>query len=162
MAEYPDEINDFHITLSTLAGIKDVCSGIDNLEGIKAADLSTTEFSHLPIATLLRTNGGLTDELMLQFEFRIDRSPESLDSVEFLSWFFRDQARSGIKIQLRTFALPPETAQGKQLGQTLKFHIDYFFDEMPETLQPILDKIRVLDDSLKLAINLYHIPVKNI
>lgn len=162
MGEYPTEINDFHFTLYNLSGIEDVCSGIDNLEEVKRSDLFRADLSHLPIAALLRTNGGYEDELLLQFEFGIDNSKESLISLEFLSWFFRDQARSGEKIQLRTFALPPDSPEGRQLGHTLKFHIDYFFDEITDTLQPVLDKVKALNDSLKLFISLYKVPVKDI
>ncbi|MFN0254947.1 hypothetical protein [Pedobacter ureilyticus] len=118
------------------------------------------ELSHLPIATLLRTSGGLPDEVMLQFEFTIDKSPESINTMEFLSWFVRDQAKSGRKIQLRTFALPPQGPFGVQLGTTLKFHIDYFLIEPSGNLQFILDKVSELLQSLDYSINIYQIPKK--
>nr|WP_294789080.1 hypothetical protein [uncultured Flavobacterium sp.] len=160
MSQYPIEIELFQKTIVSLKGIENVCSGIDNLEGIKGSELGSLEFSHLPIATLLRTDGGLQDEVMLQFEFTIDRSNESLISLEFLSWFVRDQSRNGMLLQLRSFALPPKTSDRFQIGETLKFHIDYFIENAPETLQPILDKISDLNTSLELFIKLYEIPLK--
>ncbi|GEP89098.1 hypothetical protein SAMN05660909_01813 [Chitinophaga terrae (ex Kim and Jung 2007)] len=155
MSEYPKEIALFQQTLGSLKGIENVCSGIDNLDGITADVLGSPELAHLPVATLRRTNGGLPNEVMLQFEFTIDRSADSLQSLEFLSWFFRDQARSGERLQLRTFALPPQTPNGIQLGQTLKFHIDYFIEDAPDTLQPILDRIAKINGSLETFIKIY-------
>ncbi|NIG54651.1 hypothetical protein [Chitinophaga sp. Cy-1792] len=162
MNQYPEEITRFHHTLDSLQGINDVCSGIDNLEEIKKADLSNPAFAHLPAGTLLRTDGGLPGEVMLQFEFTIDKSSESLNSLEFISWFIRDQARSGTLIQLRTFALPPQTPDGIQLGQTLKFHIDLFIENAPASLQPILERVNNINNSMATFIRLYNIPTKSI
>ncbi|MDA6071728.1 hypothetical protein NJT12_19055 [Flavobacterium sp. AC] len=161
MGEYPKEIDLFQKTIGSLKGIENVCSGIDNLEGIKGSDLGDVSFSHLPVATLLRTDGGLKDEVMLQFEFTLDKSTESLISLEFLSWFFRDQARSGELLQLRSFALPPKIHDRFQIGETLKFHIDYFIEDAPESLQPILDRVLNLNKSLELFIKLYEIPTQD-
>jgi len=160
MSSYPEEIEEFHTILGSLKGIGEVCSGIDNLEGIKPEDLKGADLSHLPVAALLRTDGGKENEFFLQFEFTIDRSEESLVSLEFISWFIRDQARAGQQVQLRTFALPPQIGGNSQLGQTLKFQIDYFIADAPDTLQPLLDKIAEWSKSLLLFIKLYAIPVK--
>ncbi|KQB38654.1 hypothetical protein [Flavobacterium aquidurense] len=162
MGEYPKEIDLFHKTIESLKGIENVSSGIDNLEGIKGSELGDLSFSHLPIATLLRTDGGLKDEVILQFEFTLDKSSDSLISLEFLSWFVRDQSRGGEMLQLRTFALPPKVLDQFQIGETLKFHIDYFIEDAPESLQPILDKISKLNKSLELFIKLYEIPTKKL
>ncbi|MFB6453762.1 hypothetical protein ACE38W_00710 [Chitinophaga sp. Hz27] len=161
MNAYPDEITNFHQTLDSLKGINDVCSGIDNLEDVKSTNLNDPAYAHLPIATLIRTKGGLPNEVMLQFEFTIDKSPESLLSLEFISWFIRDQARGSNPMQLRTFALPPQTPNGTQLGQTLKFHIDLFIENAPDSLQPILDQIATINNTLTTFIRLYNIPTKN-
>lgn len=160
MSDYPIEIEDFQQALQQLSGIQDVCSGIDQLDGLQAVDLSLPDYAHLPLAALLRTKGGLPNELMIQFEFTIDKSPESLVSLEFLSWFVRDQSRNGKQVQLRPFALPPQTAAGRQLGNTLKFHIDCFFEEATGSLQPVLEKIADMSKSLKLFTKLYEIPLK--
>ena len=160
MSNYPQEIEQFHQTLERLKGIENVCSGIDNLSEITNQDLRSIDFSHLPIATLLRTNGGKANEMMLQFEFTIDKSAESLTSLEFLAWFVRDLSRNGWMLQLRPFALPPQTPNGRQLGDTLKFHIDYFIEDAPDRLQPILDKIATMNETLNTFIHLYNIPIK--
>ncbi|CAH8711242.1 hypothetical protein M5W83_14540 [Paenibacillus thiaminolyticus] len=61
--------------------------------------------------------GGLENEVLIQFEFAIDQSVEGLQSLEFLAWFVRDYARGGKKIQLRPFALPPETPYARHWGR---------------------------------------------
>lgn len=161
MSEYPVSIEKFQNTILKLRGISYIKSGVDNLEHIDLEMLKFTEFSHLPHATLLRTNGGLEGELLIQFEFLIDYSVESLQSLEFIAWFVRDCARGGIKIQLRPFALPPVTPNGKQLGTTLKFHIDLIVDNIQDTLEPVFEIINDLDKALNLFIKMYSIPLKN-
>ncbi|WP_411680242.1 hypothetical protein [Clostridium thailandense] len=98
--------------------------------------------------------------MLIQFEFSIDNSIESLKSLEFLAWFVRDSARAGAKIQLRPFALPPVTPNGRQLGTTLKFHVDLFVDGIEETLEPAFKVIEELNKNLNLFIDVYDIPVK--
>lgn len=159
MSNYPIEIEKFHNTISKLKGIVSIESGLDNLEGVDDLLLQTSEFSHLPHAALLRTKGGLKNEVLIQFEFSIDNSLESLKSLEFLAWFVRDSARGGTKIQLRPFALPPVTPNGRQLGTTLKFHIDLFVDCIVETLEPAFKIIEELNRNLNLFIGIYDIPV---
>lgn len=161
MSRYPKEIETFHQTIERLKGIGTVESGIATLDGIEGDELSSVEHANLPIATLLRTDGGIEDEVITQFEFTIDKSPESLISLEFLSWFVRDKSRGGLPIQIRPFGLPPQTPEGIQLGKTLKFCIDYFMEEESDSLQPILDKISNLNASLEHAIRTYSIPTKN-
>ncbi|MBN9299968.1 MAG: hypothetical protein J0I41_23400 [Filimonas sp.] len=160
MSAYPTEINEIHKTLESLKGIENVSSGVGNLGYVTQEDLTSPEYAHLPIATLRRTNGGLPGEVMIQFEFSIDRTNESLLSLEFLAWFVRDQSRGGNKIQLRPFALPPQTPAGVQLGSTLKFHIDYFFDNIRDSLQPVLEQVASLNKALQLFINLYKVGTK--
>jgi len=116
--------------------------------------------AHLPHATLLRTGGGLNQEVLIQFEIDFDYSPESLLSLEFLAWFIRDYARGGTKVQLRPFALPPETPLGRQLGTTLKWHMDLFIDGIDESLEPAFETVRRLQHSMETAIRLYNIPMK--
>lgn len=160
MNNYPIDIENFHNTLLMLRGISSIDSGIDDLEEIDLFMLKQPEFAHLPHASLLRTNGGLENEVLIQVEFLIDYSIESMQSLEFISWFVRDSARGGTKIQLRPFALPPETPYGRQLGTTLKFHIDLFVDGIIENLEPAFDIIKHLNESLNLYIKLYKIPLK--
>lgn len=99
-------------------------------------------------------------KLLIQFEFSLDNSLERLKSLEFLAWFVRDSARGGTKIQLRPFALPPVTPNGRQHGTTLKFHIDLFIDGIEETLEPAFKVIEELNKNLNLFMEIYDIPVK--
>lgn len=160
MSSYPIDIENFHNTILKLKGITSIESGVDNLEPVDLELLKASSFSHLPHAAILRTNGGLENEVLIQFEFLIDYSKESLQSLEFIAWFIRDCARGGEKIQLRPFALPPVTPYGRQLGTTLKFHIDLFVDGINENLEPAFEVIRDINKSLEAAISLYDIPVK--
>lgn len=158
MSHYPNEIEDFHQTILKLRGITGIESGVENLEPIDEELLGSAPFAHLPHAALLRTRGGLENEILIQFEIMIDYSLESMHSVEFLAWFVRDCARGGTKIQMRPFALPPETPFGRQLGTSLKFHIDLFVDEIDDTLEPAYEAIRKMTRNLETAIGLYKVP----
>lgn len=160
MSGYPDDINNFHSTIMRLTGVNEIESGIDNLEPIDSELLKLSQYAHLPHGTLYRTNGGLVNEVLIQFEFRIDRTIDGLNALEFIAWFIRDRGRGGNQVQLRPFALPPESPYGRQLGTTLKFHIDLFVDIPEDTLEPAFLAIRDMDNALKLAMNLYQIPVK--
>jgi hypothetical protein len=157
--EYPAEIQEFQDLLASLLGINDVCSGIDEISDLHAAALCLLEYAHLPIGAMLRSDGGFPNEHLLQFEFTIDGSRESLASLAFLSWFVRDQARGGEGVQLRPFALPPQPS-GLQIVDTLKFHIDLFLKcqrgDLPGLLKPVLS----LHKALKMAIEIYTIPQK--
>lgn len=160
MNSYPPAIANFHHTLYKLKGISTIESGVDDLELIDTEMLSLSAYAHLPHASLQRTRGGLDNEVLIQFDFTLDNSAESLQSLEFIAWFIRDCARGGTKIQLRPFALPPETPYGRQLGTKLKFHIDVFVEGIEETLDPAFQVIDDLNHSLELAMHLYQIPVK--
>lgn len=159
MSRYPIDIERFHDTLLRLRGITAVESGVENLEQIDREMLGSSSCAHLPHAALLRTDGGLKQEVLLQFEIAFDYSRDSLQSIEFLSWFVRDCARSGTKVQLRPFALPPASPMGRQLGTTLKWHMDLFIDGIEESLEPAFATVRQLHHSLETAIRLYDIPL---
>lgn len=160
MSHYPIDIEEFHQTLLKLRGFTEIESGVENLEPIDTDMLGYSACAQLPHAALLRTGGGLEQEVLIQFEIAFDYSPESLISLEFLAWFVRDCARGGTKIQLRPFALPPETALGRQLGTTLKWHMDLFIDGIEESLEPAFETVRRLHQSLQTSIRLYDIPLK--
>jgi len=160
MSHYPIVIEQFHQTLLKLRGITGIESGVDNLEPLDTDALGYSAYAHLPHAALLRTGGGLKGEVLLQFELAFDYSPESLQSIEFLAWFVRDCARGGTKVQLRPFALPPEVPYGRQLGTTLKWHLDLFEDGIEDSLDPAFVTVQKLLDALEQAIRLYDIPLK--
>lgn len=160
MNRYPLYIENFHNTILKLKGVSTIESGIENLEFVNSESLKMHEYSHLPHATLLRTEGGFKNEVLVQFEFTLDNSIESLHTLEFIAWFVRDSSRGGVEIQLRPYALPPATPNGSQLGKTLKFHIDLFIDSVEETLEPVFKVISELNKSMNLFIDLYNIPIK--
>lgn len=160
MGQYPIAIEQFHQTLLQLKGITEVESGVENLEPIDSEMLGYSACAHMPHAALLRTGGGLQQEVLIQFELVTDYSTESFLSLEFLAWFIRDCARGGTKVQLRPFALPPETPLGRQLGTTLKWHIDLFVDGIEESLDPAFEIVGQMNQSLQTAIELYKIPLK--
>jgi len=160
MSRYPIVIEEFHNMILKLRGITGIESGVENLEPIDVDMLGYSACAHLPHATLLRTGGGLKQEVLIQFEIDFDYSLESLQSLEFLAWFVRDCARGGTKVQLRPFALPPETPLGRQLGTTLKWHMDLFIDGIDESLEPAFETVRRLQHSLQTVIRLYDIPMK--
>ena len=153
--DYPKEIRFFHALLEELPGVTNVCSGIDSLQGLTSEDLSVVEFGHLPHAALRRTKGGLEGEVLIQIELKLEPTQQGWETLEFLAWFVRDQARGGEVIQLRPFALPPQTDKTIQLGRTLKFHIDLFFHTTGDDLNPILKKVMGIGQELNRAIKLF-------
>ena len=72
MSRYPIDIERFHDTLFKLRGITGVESGVENLEPIDKEMLGYSSCAHLPHAALLRTEGGLKQEVLLQL-----RSPST-------------------------------------------------------------------------------------
>lgn len=158
---YPEAVRKFQNNILKLKGVVSIESGVENLEGITNEALGLFGYAHMPHAALARTNGGLENEILCQFEFFIEKSETGLDSLEFLAWFFRDQARSGTKVQVRPFALPPETAYGRQFGDTLRFHIDVFQDNITDTLDPLFEKIEKINKVFEFAVQAYKIPVKD-
>ena len=161
MSEYPKSIQRLHNAILNLQGVISVESGVENLEGITGKVMGLFEFAHMPHAALLRTDGGLENEVLCQIEFFMEKSEAGIDSLEFLAWFFRDQARGGNKVQLRPFALPPEAPHGRQFGNTLRFHIDIFQDKIVETLEPLFLLVEEISKDMELTVQLYRIPVKN-
>ncbi|MCP1223791.1 hypothetical protein [Sebaldella sp. S0638] len=157
---YPKAIQKFQNNVLKLKSIVSIESGVENLEGITGEALGLFDYAHLPHAALSRTNGGLENEVLCQFEFFIEKSEAGLDSLEFISWFFRDQARGGKRVQVRPFALPPDTAYGRQFGSTLRFHIDIFQDNITETLDPLFENIEEINKVFEFAVQAYKIPVK--
>ena len=153
--EYPLEISNLHNRLLELPGVTEVSSGIESLVGVTAEDLSSIEFAHLPHAALRRTNGGLSNEVFVQVEFYLSQTSEGWRTLEFISWFVRDQARGGELIQLRPFGLPPIAGDRIQLGNSLRFHLDLFCPNSSGALQPILAKVEQIERTLKMAIEIY-------
>lgn len=158
--KYPIDVKNFQDTIYSITGIKSIDSGICDLEGVDSDLLITNEYSHLPIAAILRTNGGFKNELLVQFRFTIEKSEEGLEALEFITWFVRDYARDKTKIQITPFALPPQTPDIMQLGSTLRFHIDLFVENIYDSLEPVLQVVKEINKTLSMAINLYDIKTK--
>lgn len=152
---YPQAVQTFHDVLLRLPGVYDVSSGIDSLDSLTSEHLALAEFTRLPLGILRRTDGGLKQEVITQFEFYLEPNHAGWRTLEFLAWFVRDAATSGEHIQLRPFALPPKVGEQIQLGNTLRFHIDLFLPNTSEDLEPVLLKIAELAQFLNLCINLY-------
>lgn len=112
---YPDQIEAWHAAIARLQGVRDVCSGIQSVWGIKGEHLSSFDFGELPHAVYRRTDGGLENETLIQTEFRLVPKSYSWRTLEFVAWWVRDQARGGELIQLRPFGLPPVAGVDVQL-----------------------------------------------
>ena len=160
MGGYPESIEKFQNIILNLKGVISIESGVESLHEIKGEMLEFSSYARLPHAALLRTNGGMENEVLCQFEFFIEKSDAGIDSLEFLAWFFRDQARGGEKVQIRPFDLPPETPYDRQFGKTLRFHIDLFQEITEDTLEPLFEKIEEINKVLEFAVKMYKIPVK--
>jgi len=158
--EYPIDVKNFEDAIYNICGITSIESGICKLDEIDSELLLTVDYTHLPIATLLRTKGGFENELLAQFRFTIEQSEQGLQALEFISWFVRDSARGKRKIQLMPFALPPVAPSGNQLGKTLVFHIDLFIENISGSLEPVFNEIKEITETLIMAIKLYDIKVK--
>lgn len=141
--------------LRGLPAVTEVSSGILSLAGLTADHLRLIDFARLPHAALRRTNGGLEGEVLVQIEFHLTPGSEGWETLEFLASFVRDQARGGEPLQLRPFALPPTAGAARQLGHTLRFHLDLFFPDSDGSLEPILAKVGQIGQSLKSAIAVY-------
>src|SRR5689334_20338068 len=111
MPDYPPPVAAFQDALSRLPGVHDVGSGVHNLQGVTPDLLSAADFAQLPHAAIRWAGGGHEGQVLAQFEFRLKPSAEGWRSLEFISWWVRDEARGGTNIQLRPFALPPTAGQ---------------------------------------------------
>jgi hypothetical protein len=160
MGQYPPEVQAFHRALKRLPGVKSAFSGIQSLHRLKQSDLPLIAFADLPIGALRRTRGGLDREALIQFEFEVAQSKAGWRSLEFLAWFVRDLARGSTAIQMRPKALPPTTHDSVQLGKTLRFQIDLFWEKAGKDLTPALRVIKELAKNLSHTIDLYDLALK--
>lgn len=152
---YPPQIERFQSALGSLPCVYDISSGIQSLQGITDTELRFPDFAALPIATLRRTLGGLEEEALVQFEFFLTPEQPAWQVLEFIAWFVRDQSRTGLAIQLRPFALPPEAAGQVQLGSSLRWQIDLFFQNVTDDLSLQLAQIDQMSQTLETAIEIY-------
>lgn len=69
---YPEVIQMFQNNILKLKGVKSIESGVESLGGITNETLGLYGYAHMPHAALARTNGGLENEILCQFEFFIE------------------------------------------------------------------------------------------
>jgi len=151
----PAPVQQLRAALGRLSGVGDLSSGISSLHGIRDEELSGFMVADWPLGALRRTQGGLPQESLAEFSFTIAPTKAGWLSLEFLAWFFKDQARGGESVQLRPVALPPESDEGPQLGRTLRFKIDLFWEKSGDDLGPILTRIEAIAGALDQAIDRY-------
>jgi hypothetical protein len=153
--ELPPQVQRLVEAVSALPGVAGCFCNPKPLAGIDISDLSLPgEFGDLPQAAIMRTNGGRANEVMIQVEVILDRSPDAWLSLEFLAWWVRDWGRSGHEIQMRPMALPPK-AYEIQLGRTLKFFIEYFVTEEADSYDKTLEVAGEMGESIASSFKLY-------
>jgi hypothetical protein len=154
---YPPEIERLHDALSRLRGVvaDTVSTGIQSISKLPQEMLSLPDLAHLPHAALRRTGGGVKNEALVQCGFSLSRDETGWRALEFLAWFFRDQARGWELVQVRPFALPPVAGPQVQLGQSLQFDVDLFCPDTGEDLSRVLKRVNDIAAGLELAIAMY-------
>jgi hypothetical protein len=155
MPDDPPQVVAFQDALSRLPDAYDVASTVQCLWGVTPEALSFFDFGHLPHAAIRWAGGGQQDQTLAQFEFWLRPSSAGWRSLEFISWWVRDQARGGTNIQLRPFGLPPIAGKTVQLGHTLRFHIDLFCVAKGDDLSPVLALVQKLADDLVDTMRMY-------
>ena len=138
----------------------EIGSQIHCLWGVTPEVLSSVDFGHFPHAAIRWAGGGREDQALARFEFHLRPSPEGWRSLEFISWWVRDQARGGTDIQLRPFALPPVAGETVQLGHTLRFRIELFCIARGDDLASVLAAVQKLADDLRDKMKMYQSVLK--
>jgi hypothetical protein len=152
---YPPQVANLQDALAALPAIHSVSSTVQSISGLPAEDLRFPDFGRLPHGALRRTNGGLDQEALIQFEFFVQPTSQGWRTLEFIAWFVRDQGRGGRQIQLRPYALPPQVGDSIQLGHTLRWHIDLFCPNSGADLSPELAQIQEIAAALNTAVDVY-------
>ncbi|NLR99450.1 hypothetical protein HGP17_21735 [Rhizobium sp. P38BS-XIX] len=154
--EAPKEVARLTEAVKAIPGVTDAELGKVYLPHVAVSDLSLPgAYADLPAAALRRTNGALPEELLLSIGFSIERDEKGLKALEFLAWWTRDRARGGENMQLRALALPPMAANTKQLGQTLRFTIDWFYSNPSQDMGVVLKALDEAGASLEQATKIY-------
>ena len=155
MAELPPPVQRLMDVIHNLPGVLDVGIYPKSLDGTEVSDLSLPgEFGDLPQVAIMRTEGGRPNEQMVIVDISFQRTAEAWLTLEFLSWWVRDSARSGDEIQLRCTALPPK-AYEIQLGRTLKILIEHFFVDESEDWSKGLAIVQEMAESIQFSFELY-------
>lgn len=147
-SDIPQPVQELSTVIKSIPGIKLATVNRYMLFEITSDDFTLPIFGDYPLGALKRTDGGLSDEILISIDFMITRDETGLKALEFLSWWVRDHARGGDSIQLRALALPPIP---EQFGKTLTFTIDYFYTDPEQDIDKLLNSIQELADSLNNA-----------
>ncbi len=125
----PDQpLDAFEQQLHRLPGVKDVVFRLQDLSELTADELPLPgPYADLPHAPLWRSRGGAKGEWLVTAELRFFQNHSGWIALEFLSWWARDLARSGVAVQVRAMGLPP-VLWGTQLGRTLRVALEFFVD----------------------------------
>lgn len=154
--DYPSQVKSFHQALCRLRGVVDVNTGLKPLDKIPLADYGLPgKMGDLPHALLSRTQGGLTHEAWANTDVILSYDRAGWLTLEFLSWWVRDQSRGGALIQMRPQALPPLVEDEIQLGHTLKFVIDHFCLLPEQSPEPMLALLSAQGQALNAAVDIY-------
>lgn len=154
--DYPQQVKSFHQGFYRFRGVVEVNTGIKKLDGLSSEDYQLPgPLGDLPHALLHRTEGGLPNEAWANTDVILSYDRAGWLTLEFLSWWVREQSRFGEQIQMRPQALAPTAGEEIQLGQTLKFVIDHFCLLPASTPQPMLNLLAARGESLNTAITLY-------
>lgn len=148
----PPEVKKIQDSVASIPGITDAVVGKTDVSEFKEGDFSLLPYGDLPLGALKRTKGGLDSELVITVNFGITPDTRGLRALEFISWWVRDEARSGTAIQVRSLALPPIDTQ---FGETLRFSIDYFYSDPKKEISGLLTRLSELADSLNSSKDLY-------
>ncbi|HXU94251.1 MAG TPA: hypothetical protein VFP33_11420 [Gallionella sp.] len=151
-AGMPSEIKKIQEAVASIPGITDARVGKTDVSEIREGDFSLLPYGDLPLGALKRTKGGLDNELVVAINFGITPDTQGLRALEFISWWVRDEARSGTPIQVRSLALPPIATQ---FGETLRFSIDYFYSDPKREISVLLMRLGGLADSLNSSKDIY-------
>ena len=155
MDSLPTEIHEFIGAIRSLGGTESVEPSKWYLPDIPLEQLSLPAFGDLPLAVLRRSGGAVGEELLICLVIRPQRNAQGWRTVEFLSWWVRDVSRAGTQVQIRSIALPPQIGGQVQLGQTLRFVIEFFWRDDGQDMQRVLCEFRRLANSLARSQQLY-------
>lgn len=151
----PAEVTRLRTAVEAVPGASEVSVGRVHPADIALEDLSLPgAFADLPAAALRRSGGARPGEVLISINFDITRGERGLKALEFLAWWVRDRARAGHDMQLRALARPPMAGGEVQLGQTLRFTIDWFLvppsDDMADLLAALDEAANALEQMTRL------------
>jgi hypothetical protein len=156
----PKEILALEQAFRSVPGVTEVTIGKHLFSADEMDQLEEVRFSgpyaDLPIAMLRRTGGNLANEILIFVEFEIQQNAAGLKALEFLSWWVRDESRSGENLQIRSLGLPPMVGQETQLGNTLRFWFEAYIVTEKEDIRLVLGQVEEYAESLTSCIDNYN------